>query len=262
MRSIRFGPGSGLRLGFCLFILAAGMASCNRPLGQGSLGTHLVTLVLPGLPLSWAGAEGLRFRVEWRDGGGVRHGALAAPGSSLEVELARGVAQEVLAFPVCRGRELRPAGARYPADLDSGPDGGLGLACLPLGWKGGWIASLSRRLASGGYDPEGFNLGRLTAILEGGEMDPWLLEPGEAAGRLVSGTFRFSLFPDPPRFPVALPGPGPWLAESALAPQPRPVADGSWIADLPEGVSIVLGPDGILAIGVDPSGESTIASLR
>lgn len=257
----RAGLGPGLPL-LIFLALAAGLSSCSLSFGGGTLETQAVTLVLPGLPPPWGAAEGLMFRVEWRDGGGVRHTTLAAPGGSLEVELSRGAAQEVLAIPACWGSELRPAGARYPADLDPGTDGGLGPARLALGWKGGWMASLSRRLASGGYDPEAFNLARLEAILDGADLDPWLLEPGEAARRLVSGTFRSNLIPEPPRFAVALPGPGPWLAESALAPQPRPGDDGSWTVDLPVGISLVAGPDASLAIGVDASGKATIARLR
>jgi len=261
MSSIHFGP-RGVRLSrVSLLFLSAALAACGPPFVRGSLEVHAVTLVLPRLPASWAGAEGIMFRVEWRDGGGVRREALAAPGDSLDAEFERGVAQEVLAFPLCRGRELRPAGARYPADLDPGSDGGLGPARLAFGWKGGWIASLSRRLASGGYDPEAFNLARLKAVLDRSDLDPWLLEPREAAFKLVSGTFRSSLISEPRRFTVALPGPGPWLLESALAPQPRPGSDGSWAVDLPEGTSLVLGPDASLAIRVDSSGKATMARL-
>lgn len=262
MSSIHFGPQAARLFRFFLPLLSVVLAACGQPFGRGSLEVHDVTLVLPGLPPSWAGAEGLRFRVEWRDGGGVRHVALAAPGSSLDVELERGVAQEVLAVPACWGRELRPAGARYPADLDPGQDGGLGPARLALGWKDGWLASLSRRLASGGNDPEAFNLARLKAVLCGADLDPWLLEPGEAARRLVSGTFRSSLIAEPRRFAVALPGPGPWLAESALAPPPCLGNDGNWSVDLPEGVSLLLGPDASLAISVDPTGNAMMAWLR
>lgn len=202
------------------------------------------------------------FRLEWRDGGGIPREVLAAPGSSREVGLTRGMAQEVLAVPLCWGRELRPAGARYPADLDTGPDGGAGTVRLTLRWSGGWIASLSRRLASGGYDPEYFNLARFRAILDGSDLDPWLLAPSEAALRLVSGSFRSSLFTEPRRFSVALPGPGPWLAESALAPGPLEGADGGWTVELPEGLSYVSGPDVTLAIAVDPSGTPSFVALR
>ena len=238
------------------------MAACGLPSGQGSLDVHALTLVLPDLPPSWAAADGLLFRIEWRDGGGVRKEARAAPGGSLEIELERGVAQEILAVPVFRGRELRPAGARYPADLEVGADGGLGPVRLPLCWKGGWLASLSRRLALGGYDPEAFNLARLKVVLDSVDTDPWLLEPSEAARRLVAGTFRSSLLPEPRRFTVALPGPGPWLAESAMAPQPRQGADGRWTVELPEGLSLELGPEAVLAIDVGPGGISTIVALR
>lgn len=261
MSSLRFGRRVAWPSVFSLLILSAVLDACGPPFGRGSLEVHAVTLVLPGLPSSWAGAEDLAFRVEWRDGRGGLRETPAAPGGSVEVELERGVAQEVLAFPLYRGRELRPAGARYPADLDPGADGGSGPARLALGWTGGWMASLSRRLASGGYDPGTFNLDRLKAVLAGGDADPWLLEPGEAARRLVSGTFRASLVAEPRRFAVALPGPGPWLLESALAPKPRQGSDGSWTADLPEGVSLVLGPGASLAISVDPSGTATMAGL-
>jgi hypothetical protein len=123
------------------------------------------------------------------------------------------------------------------------------------------MASLSRRLVAGGYDPEAFNLARLKAVLDGANLDPWLLEPREAASRLVSGTFRSSLISEPRRFAVVLPGPGPWLLESALAPQPRAGSDGSRAVDLPEGTSLVLGPDASLAIRVDSSGKATMARL-
>lgn len=258
---MRFCPGAAWRLGLSLLFFAGPMEACSPPLGHGSLDVHPLTLSLPELPPSWAAAGGLMFRIEWRDGEGVLQGTLAPPGSSLEVELARGVAQEVLAVAFVQGRELRPAGARYPADLDSGPDGGLGKARLPLGWKGGWLASLSRRLASGGYDPESFNLAHLKAVLDAADMDPWLLEPGEAARRLIAGTFRSSLLSEAKRFAVGLPGTGPWLAESALAPQPRHAADGSWTVDLPEGLSLVLGEDVALAIRVDSTGKSVIVRL-
>jgi len=256
---------TGRRLGLPFLVLlafAAGISACSQLSEGGSLDVHAVSLALPDLPPSWAKVDGFMFRVEWRDGGGVRQEAWAAPGSSLAVELERGAAQEILAVPIIRGRELRPAGARYPADLESGYDGGLGLARLTLGWKGGWLASLSRRLAWGGYDPGAFNLDRLRAVLEGADTDPWLLEPCEAARHLVAGTFRSSLFPEPQRFAVVLPGPGPWFSESALAPQPRQGTDGSWTAELPEGLSLQLGSEAILAIEVGASGKATTVTLR
>jgi len=238
------------------------MVACSQPSERGSLDVHAVTLVLPDLPPSWAKVEGFMFRVEWRDGGGVRQEAWAAPGSSLAVELERGVAQEILAVPIIRNRELRPAGTLYPAELESGYDGGLGPARLALCWKGGWLASLSRRLAKGGYDPGAFNLARLRAVLEGTDTDPWLLEPSEAARHLVAGTFRSSLLSEPRRFAVMLPGAGPWLSESALAPQPGRDANGRWTVELPEGLSLELGPDSILAIAVDPSGKASTVTIR
>lgn len=255
--------GIGRRLDLLLLLaLAVELAACNQPSGQGCLDVHALTLVLPGLPASWASVDGLMFRVEWRDERGVRQSACAAPGSSLEVEFVRGLAQEVLAVPVLRGRALRPAGARYPADLEAGADGGLGPARLQLGWKGGWLASLSRRLAAGGHDPGAFNLARLKETLDGSDVDPWVLEPGEAARSLVAGSFRSSCVSEPRRFAVILPGSGPWLSESALAPQPVQGDDGRWTVELAEGVSLVLGPDTVLALGVDPSGKASSVVLR
>lgn len=252
------------RAGFSLLVLVSvfGSLSCSPSSGPVPLSVHRVIVSLPGLPPAWSATGGISFRLEWRDAGGGRRSAFAGPGENLELELERGEAQAILAFPILRGRELRPAGARYPADLEAGSEGGWGANRLPLGWKEGWLASLFLVLAAGGQDPESFNLERLDAVLGSGLVDPWILDPSEAAGRLVKGRFRESLFSEPKRFSVSLPGAGPWCAESALALQPLAGEGGGWTVQLPEGIAVMASPDAVLAVGVDAAGRASFAWLR
>lgn len=253
-------PGAGF---FLLVILSVfGEFSCRHSVGPDPFSVQRIVVRLPDLPPVWAATGDISFRLEWRAAGGSRGDAHAAPGASLEIELDRGESQAILAIPVLRGRELRPAGARYPADLEEGSAGGLGTCRLTLGWRRGWLAALYRTLAAGGHDPESFNLERLDAVLGSAPGDPWILDPSGVARRLVKGSFRESLFSEPLRFAVRLPGPGPWCTESALAPQPVAGEEGRWTVPLPPGISVMAGPDAALAVGVDAGGRASFAWLR
>ena len=239
--------------------------SCGLPESPGPFMEDAVLVRLPETPGAWAGAADIRFRLEWRDTGGIARSVLAGPGEEVEIVLRRGLGQEVLAYPEyirgCGSRSLRPAGALYPYGLSGRVGGGWEGCRLELGWEEGWIASVSRRLAAGGQDPRAFNLTRLSAELASRGVDPWFIDPAEAARRLAAGNFKASLIVEPERFPVGLPAGGPWLTESALAPSPVAGPGGTWSVALPAGVSILVGPGSSLAIEVGAEGQASIVSL-
>jgi hypothetical protein len=173
---------------------------------------------------------------------------------------------------------MRPAGALYPLDLGVGgwPPAGSGAALLELSWEGGWLAETFSRLESAGRDPGIFNFARLEAELSARGGDPWELDPGLAAARLMQGRLRRDFFRQAKRYAVELPAPSceegdaeGWALESALAPAPLPPGTGggsgqaasAWTASLPAGASLVIGKDFDLAAEVEPGGEALIVLL-
>jgi hypothetical protein len=227
------------------------LASCAPwGAGFGATGAQELRVALPPAPAAWAFLPDLRMELSWRGPDGGRRSARAAPGSSVLVEVARGFPQAVFARPSSSGRALLPAGALYPEALAAeGP--GEGFEELRLDWRGGYAASLAAALEGGGVDPSGFDVYALVdgAVARAG--DPWLHPALEVARRLAEGDFRIDLFGEPERFPVDLPGPGPWAPESPFAPAP----EGS-TARLPEGLWRFLGEEAELLVSVDSAGRA------
>ena len=232
-------------------LLMVVLASCSvltDAIGEespfGGMGCHEVLIILPASPPAWTFLGDLRMALTWRDPGGRMRSALALPGTTLRIEVDRGIPQAILALPAVSGRGLMPAGALYPEAL-------AGKDCdeLVLDWKGGYAASVALALVGGGVDPWGYDLSRLAegALTRSG--DPWLIPALEAARRLVDLDFRIDAFTIPPRHAVNLPGPGPWAPESPFAAAPQ-----SLVALLPEGLWRFLGGDGELVVSVDADG--------
>ena len=238
-----------------LACLAAASACCLPSGGQpfGPLAAERLLLELPAAPEAWTGLPELSFRLSWRDGEGRFRSAWLDAGSRLEVRVRRGLPQALLAEPYSLGRPLRPAGALYPVGL--GKEGRL-----PLDWRGGWAASVFRTLEEGGEDPAAYDFGRLSRELEARGGDPWAtLAPLAAAGLLASGRFRADRLDPPPRFPVSLPGPGPWWPESPLAAGPAPDSEGGgWAVGLEPGFHRYYGPGRLLSAQVEATGEAMV----
>jgi hypothetical protein len=143
---------------------------------------------------------------------------------------------------------MRPAGILYPQGLENG-ETERGIDLCRLDWQGGYAASLWRLLESGGVDPCSFDLERLVSGALERCSDPWRLEPAEVARRLISSSFRLSLYKDSERFPVSPPGSG-WSSESPFSPVLG--SPGS----LPEGLWRFLGPDEELFVSVNAQGAA------
>ena len=256
-------PGPRTRRARLLPLLAASIVSAGCDLASpfGGPGLHRLILALPPAPGSWAALPGLRFRIIWRGASGRWESAVAEPGSEREIEVQRGRFQAILAEPLVGERTLRPAGALYPLGL-SGPLFVLpsGTDRLELDWMGGYEASVARALERADLDPQAFDLGRLGEEARLRVSDPWILPAVEAARRLAAGSFRSDYFREPARFPVVLPGPGPWAPESPFAAAPVP-AGGEWSAFLPPGTSFFLGPNLDLLVSLDESGTAAWVRL-
>ncbi|MDA8425169.1 MAG: hypothetical protein M0Z80_03450 [Treponema sp.] len=254
-------PGS--RRARLLPLLAASIVSAGCDLASpfGSPGVHRLVLALPPVPGSWSTLTGLRFRIGWRGVSGRWESAVAEPGSEREIEVQRGRFQAILAEPFIGDRLLRPAGALYPLDL-SGAAFSLpsGADRLELDWMGGYEASVARALERADLDPAAFDLARLGEEARARVSDPWVLSALEAARRLAAGGFRSDYFKEPVRFPVVLPGPGPWAPESPFAAPPA-ACGGEWSALLPPGTSFFLGAALDLLVSLDESGAAVWVRL-
>jgi hypothetical protein len=215
--------------------------------GFGALGSQSLLLVLPTVPPGWASLPDLRMALTWRGSGGRLCSALASPGSRFRIEVERGLPQAILALPSSAGRGLLPAGAIYPGT--AGEE-------LVLDWKGGYAASVALALGRAGVDPWGFDLARLAEEALSRCGDPWLFPALESARALAERDFRIDLFREPQRFPVILPGPGPWAPESPLAPAPGQPAL------LPKGLWRFLGSGEELLVSVDPEGGALVLRRR
>ena len=210
----------------------------------GRMGCHELLLILPPSPPAWIFLGDLRMALTWKGPGGLLRSALVLPGTTLRIDVDRGIPQAILALPVSMGRGLMPAGALYPEAL-----AGQGCDELVLDWKGGYSASIAFALAREGVDPWGYDLSRLAdgALTRSG--DPWLIPVLEAARRLVDLDFRIDAFTMPSRHAVNRPGPGPWAPESPFASEPH-----SLVALLPEGLWRFLGRDEEMLVSVDTDG--------
>jgi hypothetical protein len=266
---------SSLRFGLAVPLVALAFAACQAPWAPlPEVGTHKLELRLPELPASWSDLPGFAFDVSWLDPGGVRRRVSVGPGATVEVEVARGAAQAILAVPRSHGRALLPAGALYPSSLSEeaavpGAEIGEGAFAFPAGsdelrldWFGGYAAEAARILEAAGLDPARFDLARLRREAAMRVADPWeVLQPVEVCRRLVAGSFRADAFREGRRWQVSLPGPGPWAPESPLAVAPLPAAlpsggSAPWSADLAEGIHRFVGETGELVVAVDGAGSA------
>lgn len=244
--------------------------SCRGQLsGWGS--AHSLKVFLPSVPESWSSAGEFRFVVEWRDEGGLRREAFASSGSRLDLVLARGSEQAILAWPEFGLRRLKPAGALYPFDLEGFSASVPGAVDeIRLSWMGGWTAELFECVRKAGGEAGLGNFRRIESRLTERGDDPWELDPRIAAERLMAGSLRADFFGKVERYAIAIPvDGGPWILESPLAPPPEPTAtadaggDGSssWRVSLPEGESLVLGGDFDLAASVDSGGSFRLVRI-
>jgi hypothetical protein len=234
-------------------LLSLVLASCLR--GSWAISpraeVHELRVLLPEAPPAWASLTGLRMSLSWRDPEGRGRNASAEPGSRPRIEVGRGFPQALIALPSASGRLLLPAGALYPQALTA-----AGGEELLLDWRGGYAASLASALEEGGIDPAGFDLYALVDKALARSSDPWLLQPLEAARRLAEGSFRIDAFKEPERFPLALPGSGPWAPESPFAPAPEGAA---LAVSLPEGLWRFVGEGKELFVSVDEKGVAAFA---
>ena len=239
----------GLIFGLVLAALSLLFIACEQISRPNS---HTLRLSLPAAPSSWAFLPELELEVSWRDEKGTCVMSRAPFGTALTITVERGVPQAILALPLSRGRALRPAGILYPEGLERGErEGDIDLCHLD--WIGGYSANLWRLLESRGVDPCSFDLTRLVDEASARCSDPWIIEPYEVARRLVSSSFRLSLYKNGDSFPVILP-------DSAWAPEsPFPPATDS-IVSLPAGLWRFLGSQNELFVSVDEQGE--IAFVR
>lgn len=245
-----------MRLLAVLSSLVLLLASCSPALGSGPafgvLCRHELILVLPPAPAAWAILPDLRMSVAWKAPGGSLRSASAAPGSSLRVEVDRGMPQAILALPSTRGSALMPAGALYPDGLEAPRVTGEGADELVLDWTGGYAASVAAALEGAGLDPWSFDLSRLAREASARCADPWRVPPLEVARRLSALEFRISAYEDPTRSAVSLPGPGPWAPESPFEAAPEGA-----VAMLSEGLWRFLSPCGEMLAALDAEGRSS-----
>ena len=227
-----------------LSFLAACAPACGDP------GRHEFFLALPPTPAAWSRLPDLLVKVTWKTAGGGLRSALAKPGSTLRAEVDRGRPQAILALPISRGRELRPAGAFYPEGLTDGRAGDAG-DLLVLDWTGGYAASVAFALSRAGLDPWCYDLSRLAREAFARCSDPWLIPATEAARRLSALEFRLDAYKEPARHVLTLPGPGPWAPESPFENAPA-----SSTVLLSEGLWRFLDSDGELILAVDAEGRA------
>jgi hypothetical protein len=249
MNAVRF-----LFLSVASFLLALMPASCSLPAGSpyGAMGSHEVLLILPPLPPGWAFLPDFRMALTWRGLDGRLRSALALPGTSLRIEVERGLPQSILALPSSAGRGLMPAGALYPEALaaSAGDE-------LVLDWKGGYAASVALALLGGGVDPWGYDLSKLADEALARCGDPWLIPAHETARRLADLDFRIDPFKEPLYRKVSLPGSGPWAPESPFAAVPTASTAGDSVASLSEGLWRFLSPGEELLVSMDAEGRAT-----
>ena len=223
------------------FSAVAALATCALS-PYGAAGGHELVLVLPSVPAAWACLGDLRMALTWKGRGGRLRSALVLPGTTLRIEVDRGLPQAILALPDSSGRALMPAGALYPEAVGEGDT-------LVLDWEGGYAASVALALSGGGVDPWGYDISRLADGAVARSGDPWLVPAHEAAQSLVDLDFRIDMFVTPRRAAVCLPGPGPWAPESPFATAPQAL-----VVSLPEGLWRFLGAGGELLVSVDADG--------
>lgn len=188
-----------------------------------------VTVFLPEPPPAWSECgltPAWEVRASWFGGRTV---SAAGPGVRASLLLPRGERAAVLAYPIWAGRELRPAGAVYPAD---------GEGTLALTWEGGYRAEAARVLILAGVDPGRFDLDRFSREALARLGDPWLRPPAAFAESFAQETFRVTWMDPPPLFEVSAVGlPGRATSESPFGPGLAPDGEGWAEALLPVGVS-------------------------
>ncbi len=250
-------------LAFCTCVQSPGFEPCAC--------VERLLVTMPARPDSWAALGSMHYRLCWRGADGLEYSVPVEEGGSIEIEVARGQFQPLLAVPEGAAEGLAPPGELYPeAVLHSDP---YGLNAEPraivLNWQGGWLASLCLCLKQGGLNPESFNLEKLRVLASRDGLDPWSLKPASAALRLAENRFRSSLITSPKCFSVQLPGPGPWAPESPLAIPPEPLTPGgepdsgqlaadcgsaAYRTSLPAGIWRFAGAEYILIMSIDNEG--------
>jgi len=240
-------------LSACLCACVPGLSTLPRP------DTERLLVAAPEKPPTWAFLGPICYRLIWRGADGGECSAIVAEGGSLEIEVARGRLQGIVAEPRGAAGGLAPAGALYPEALQRSDPYGLESEprVLRLDWAGGWLSLVCSRLEEGGSPAESFNLDKLSGLVNREGVDPWNLSPALAAQRLAEGRFRSALLLSPRRFSTELPGPGPWAPESPFADAPLAAPGGAaWTAMLPAGVWRFAGREQRLAVSVNGDGSA------
>lgn len=216
------------------------------------LATHRIRIEAPLRPPCWEELPWpLKYDVSWIDVTGTKITALLIEGEAIEISMQRGMAQAILAAPrnpfgspETGFPTLSPAGALYPENLGAGPRTALRQRAdpLPLSWSQGYAAATALAVERLGGDPWGYPLSALQAKWAVSACDPWLVDPGLVAEKLLEGSFRPTIF-SKPLMEVELECSGHVYPESALA-LVRSTGN-SIIMSLGQGTSRLFAKDGL-----------------
>lgn len=239
---------------FRAFIVFFGCVLLYVSCGFDCLFVHTVIVEMPERPDTWSGMGALSYALSWKDETGAERLAFAGEGEALVLRLRRGDPQAILALPSQGQMTFLPAGALYPFDLE--PSGGELPSAAPdrlkISFESGYAAATARLIESCGYDPWVYPLEKLKSVNEAKRRDPWALPPGKAAGLLVEGAFRISLFPAPAGS-FLLPGDARWWPESPFCriDSVEGKGDGGQKACLSEGIHLFFSGEEKLVVKVE-----------
>jgi hypothetical protein len=188
-------------------------------------------LILPGLPPLWQAILGKpRWRLEWINPAGMAERFEGPEEAIPPLALPEEWPNPVLAYPYWPEWDLspgvlRPAGAIFPFDVESG-------ARLRLSWEAGVeagfyfeLARAAARSTAAARSPDRFNWPRFRALLAGEDIpqqvraDPWLVDWAALAVRTVETGWdrRRVRLPETASLDLVIPHDGPWVGSSPFA---------------------------------------------